>query len=144
MQREGSPNPLLTDDAGRAAAIDELHWHRDAGRIDDDTLAIRIERAERARTKADLAILFADLPRQQTMPVGAAYTDRIERARSRRRSAQKVVAIAAAIALGLFLLMGLAFDGWFWCWIFVVIPIAAVIAEWRNLTAKPAQPRLAG
>lgn len=144
MQRQGATNSLLTDDAGRTAAIEELGWHRDCGRIDDEAYAVRVERARRARTKADLAILFADLPRQQTMPAGAAYTDRIERARRRRFAAYKVVGIAAAIGVFLLLLMGIGFAGWAWAWIFLFIPVVTTVFEWRNLRAKPAQIRVIG
>lgn len=142
MRKGGDVDRLLTDEAGRAAAIEELGWHRDCGRIGDDVYLIRVERAERARSKADLAVLFADLPRQQTMPAGSVYTDRVERARARRHAGYKAVAIATAVAMFLMLLLGLEFEGWAWSWVFLLIPIVTVAVEWGNLRAKPAEIKL--
>lgn len=50
-------------DAERERAVSELSEHFAAGRMTPDELDERLELAWRARTAADLAPLFADLPR---------------------------------------------------------------------------------
>ena len=49
-------------DADREAAVAALDAHRDAGRLDDVGFEERSVRARRASTRADLDLLFIDLP----------------------------------------------------------------------------------
>ena len=49
-------------DADREAAVASLDVHRDAGRLDDVGFEERSVRARRADTRADLDLLFIDLP----------------------------------------------------------------------------------
>jgi hypothetical protein len=53
---------LRIGDAEREAAVTAIGEHYAAGRLDRDELEERIEAAWRARTRADLAVLFTDLP----------------------------------------------------------------------------------
>jgi hypothetical protein len=55
---------LRISDADRDQAIAELSEHFQAGRLSTDELDDRTGRALQARTAADLAALFTDLPRQ--------------------------------------------------------------------------------
>ena len=56
---------LRVSDADRDRAIAELSEHYQAGRLTTEELEDRTGRALQARTTADLAALFTDLPRRQ-------------------------------------------------------------------------------
>ncbi len=56
---------LRVSDADRDRAIAELSEHYQAGRLSTEELKDRTGRALQARTAADLAALFTDLPRQR-------------------------------------------------------------------------------
>jgi hypothetical protein len=58
---------LRVSDADRDRAIAELSEHYQAGRLTTDELEDRTGRALQARTAADLAALFTDLPRRQAL-----------------------------------------------------------------------------
>ena len=62
---------LRVSDADRDRAIAELSEHFQAGRLSTEELEDRTGRALQARTAADLAALFTDLPRRQA-PVASA------------------------------------------------------------------------
>src|SRR6516164_4112404 len=62
---------LRVSDADRDRAIAELSEHFQAGRLSTEELEDRTGRALQARTAADLAALFTDLPRRQA-PVTSA------------------------------------------------------------------------
>src|SRR6185503_6302811 len=59
-------------DADRDQAIAELSEHYQAGRLTTEEFEDRTGRALQARTTADLADLFTDLPRRQAPTTGAA------------------------------------------------------------------------
>jgi hypothetical protein len=59
---------LRVSDADRDRAIAELSEHYQAGRLSTEELQDRTGRALQARTAADLAALFTDLPRQRQVP----------------------------------------------------------------------------
>jgi hypothetical protein len=61
--------------AEREAAASALSEHFAAGRLDQDELEERLDRAYAAKTGADLELLFLDLPRPG-LPVAAAEPDR--------------------------------------------------------------------
>jgi hypothetical protein len=63
---------LRVSDADRDRAIAELSEHYQAGRLTTEELEDRTGRALQARTTADLAALFTDLPRRQGSVTGAA------------------------------------------------------------------------
>ena len=63
---KGHPSgSLRVSDADRDRAIAELSEHYQAGRITTEEFEDRSGRALQARTTADLADLFTDLPRRQ-------------------------------------------------------------------------------
>src|SRR5215813_13628074 len=63
---QGRPSgSLRVSDADRDRAIAELSEHYQAGRLTTEEFEDRTGRALQARTTADLAALFADLPRRQ-------------------------------------------------------------------------------
>ena len=65
---------LRVSDADRDRAIAELSEHYQAGRLTTEELEDRTGRALQARTTADLAALFTDLPRRQTPMTGGTAT----------------------------------------------------------------------
>jgi Domain of unknown function (DUF1707) len=62
---------MRVSDADRDRAIAELSEHYQAGRITTEEFEDRSGRALQARTTADLADLFTDLPRRQAPTTGA-------------------------------------------------------------------------
>jgi hypothetical protein len=54
--------PVRASDADRERAVRSLRGHYAAGRLDVEELEPRIERAWAARSRAELAALFRDLP----------------------------------------------------------------------------------
>ena len=72
---QGHPSgSLRVSDADRDRAIAELSEHYQAGRLTTEEFEDRAGRALQARTAADLAALFTDLPRRQASMTGATAT----------------------------------------------------------------------
>ena len=65
---------MRVSDADRDRAIAELSEHYQAGRLTAEEFEDRTSRALQARTTADLADLFTDLPRRQAPTTGATAT----------------------------------------------------------------------
>ncbi len=83
--------------AEREAAASALSEHFAAGRLDQDELEERLDRAYAAKTAADLAPLFQDLPRPG-LPLAASEPDRAAAPRpSTGRSALLVAVLAFAV-----------------------------------------------
>src|SRR4249919_1583462 len=72
--RDHPSGSLRVSDADRDRAIAELSEHYQAGRLTTEELEDRTGRALQARTAADLAALFTDLPRRQAPMTGATTT----------------------------------------------------------------------
>jgi hypothetical protein len=73
---------LRVSDADRDRAIAELSEHYQAGRLTTEELEDRTGRALQARTTADLAALFTDLPWRQASATGATATSAVSAARA--------------------------------------------------------------
>lgn len=58
-----STSGIRLSDGEREHALATLQRHYAEGRLDDDELELRVSYASRARTRGELAPLFADLPR---------------------------------------------------------------------------------
>jgi hypothetical protein len=72
---QGHPSgSLRVSDADRDRAIAELSEHYQAGRLTTEEFEDRTGRALQARTTADLAALFTDLPRRQALGTGTTAT----------------------------------------------------------------------
>ena len=65
---------MRVSDADRDQAIAELSEHYQAGRLTTEEFEDRSGRALQARTTADLADLFTDLPRRQAPMTGGTAT----------------------------------------------------------------------
>jgi hypothetical protein len=70
--KDNPSGSLRVSDADRDRAIAELSEHYQAGRLTTEELEDRTGRAIQARTAADLAALFTDLPRRQAPVTSAA------------------------------------------------------------------------
>jgi hypothetical protein len=96
----GSPSDVPSVRIGtaeREAAASALSEHFAAGRLDQDELEERLDRAYAAKTGADLELLFRDLPRPVSS-VAAAEPDRAPAAgRSTGRSALLFAVLAFAV-----------------------------------------------
>ena len=96
----GSPSdvpPVRIGTAEREAAASALSEHFAAGRLDQDELEERLDRAYAAKTAADLEPLFRDLPRPAP-PVTATEPDwSTASRRSAGRSALLFVVLAFAV-----------------------------------------------
>jgi Domain of unknown function (DUF1707) len=97
----GSPSDVPSVRIGtaeREAAASALSEHFAAGRLDQDELEERLDRAYAAKTRADLEPLFQDLPRPAS-PVAASQPGRAEAAtgRSTGRSALLLALLAFAV-----------------------------------------------
>ena len=93
----GSPGDVPSVRIGtaeREAAASALSEHFAAGRLDQDELEERLDRAYAAKTGADLEPLFQDLPRP-ALQVAAAEPDRAE---GPRRSNGRSVLLFAVLA----------------------------------------------
>lgn len=80
--RDHPSGSLRVSDADRDRAIAELSEHYQAGRLTTEELEERTGRALQARTAADLAALFTDLPRRQAPVTSAAASAPASPARS--------------------------------------------------------------
>jgi hypothetical protein len=96
----GSPSDVPSVRIGtveREAAASALSEHFAAGRLDQDELEERLDRAYAAKTAADLEPLFQDLPRPAS-PVTASEPDRSAASgRSAGRSALLIAVLAFAV-----------------------------------------------
>ena len=125
---KGHPSgSLRVSDADRDRAIAELSEHYQAGRLTTEELEDRTGRALQARTTADLAALFTDLPRRQAPMTGGTATSAASTAPAspakawpaRVPVASRPVAILAVVAV-LALLSGHLFHiAW--------VPVVAII-----------------
>ena len=70
VTKDHQGSSLRLSDADRDRAVAELSEHFQAGRIAADELDDRVGRALQARTAADLAPLFADLPGKRPAATG--------------------------------------------------------------------------
>jgi hypothetical protein len=70
VTKDHPASSLRLSDADRDRAVAELSEHFQAGRIAADELDDRVGRALQARTAADLAPLFADLPGKRPTATG--------------------------------------------------------------------------
>ena len=90
---------MRVSDADRDQAIAELSEHYQAGRLTTEEFEDRSGRALQARTTADLAGLFTDLPRRQASTTGAATTSTAPASPARSWPARVPVAPVTILAV---------------------------------------------
>ena len=122
--RDHPSGSLRVSDADRDRAIAELSEHYQAGRLTTEELEDRTGRALQARTAADLAALFTDLPRRQAPVTSAAPRAAAPRAVGTARSWPARVPMAPfaiiAVVVGLALLIGHPHIAW--------VPVLVLVA----------------
>lgn len=90
LPRAGWPDQgMRVSDADRTEVADRLAKHYSDGRLDQAEFDDRLDRAMRAKTRADLIGLLADLPEGQ-VPVPA---DNARRPRSQRRQQRQILKV---------------------------------------------------
>lgn len=111
----GEPGGVRIGDRERERAISALGDHMAAGRLTMEEYQHRLDLAGHARTDADLAPLFSDLP--------AAAPAVVKAPPPRRDSGlERLVAASGGLALIAFFVCGFALHGWAWSWIFFLVP----------------------
>jgi hypothetical protein len=122
---------LRVADADREQAVDELREHTVAGRLTSEELEERIESAYRARTRADLERLRADLPVSSTS-VKLALTKR--KTQLRRRLVQEAGGSAGVSAICVGTWLASDPSGSFWPgWIIAFTLLPVIRDAWRLL-----------
>jgi Domain of unknown function (DUF1707) len=111
---------LRVSDADRDRAIAELSEHYQAGRLTTEELEDRTGRALQARTAADLAGLFADLPRQRQVPATTAASTPVGRGRSWPARVPMAPFAVLAVVVALALLSAHPHIAW--------VPVLALVA----------------
>lgn len=119
-------------DAERQEALDTLGEHLGTGRLDIDEFSDRSARAGAARTRGDLAPLFADLPAPHPSvlraPSSKAAVQPAPRLSVSERLASSAVPIAAVVAILLYLTVARGF------WLVFLLPgiIALLVGSARG------------
>ncbi len=92
---------MRVSDAERTAVADRLSQHYADGRLDKGEFEERLDRAMNAKTRADLAGLFAGLPPSTSSPdVAVAPAAAVQRRRPAHRAVFLVVVIVIAAIVG--------------------------------------------
>lgn len=117
---------LRLSDTERDEAIARLGAYAREGRLSDAEAAERATTARSARTRGDLAPLFADLPRDSAAGAVASSTEARPRS-DYRRWGVVASALMPFVALSLFFLSGNAWGYEFaWLW-FLLIPVTGIL-----------------
>lgn len=143
--------------AEREAAIRQLAFHANAGRLTADELAQRSAEVEAARTRGELDAIFADLPEADAAPYGrtpadappaaayppvgmpgpvdapgpaAASAAPAPYAGDRPPATARLTAMSGTLALIAFLLCGFVLRGWAWAWVFFLVP--GLVHTWNG------------
>ncbi|MEI2765252.1 MAG: DUF1707 domain-containing protein [Dermatophilaceae bacterium] len=131
--------------AEREAALRQLSFHTNAGRLSPDELAERSAAVEAARTRGELDAVFVDLPDADAQPYGPRPADAAPAAAyppvgmprpsdagpapapapyagGQSATMSRLVAMSGSLALLAFLACGFLLRGWAWAWIFFLVP----------------------
>jgi len=118
--RDYPSGSMRVSDADRDRAIAELSEHYQAGRLTTEEFEDRTDHALQARTSADLAALFTDLPRRQAPVTSAAASAPASPGRSWPALVPVVPVAVLAIVAMLALLGGHPFH-------FAWLPVVAIV-----------------
>lgn len=115
---------LRVSDADRERAMADLATHYAEGRLDHEEYDERLDAIWTARTRADLAVLFGDLPRLAPTPTPTSTPP----ARASRRRARVPLVPVLALVIGLAILVKAP-------WLVLVVGLAIL---WSRRRACPA------
>ena len=118
---------VLASDSDREHCSRLLHGAYADGRLTVDELEARLDRAERATTRVELALIVRDVPKRRLERFGAAV-DRFDRAALKAHGTSVVVVNGSLI--GVWELTG---GGWFWPAI-ALVP-TALLFTWHGLSS---------
>jgi hypothetical protein len=127
----GDPSEIRVADADREQVVEELREHTIAGRLTSEELEERSESAYRARTRAELDVLRADLPVSSTSVKLALFKRKTQ---LRRRLAQEAGGGlgVSALSVGIWLLTGGHHHGEFWpAWVIGATMLPIIRDSWR-------------
>lgn len=132
MSTASQDGGLRVSDADRDQAISELSEHFQAGRLSTEEFEDRSGRALQARTRADLAALFTDLPRAKPGgPVPATSSARVDTPAASAPARAGLVTVLPIVVLAIIALVG-AVSGHF---VTVgVLPVIVTLIVVRRLT----------
>ncbi len=116
---------LRVSDGDRERAMADLATHYAEGRLDHEEYDERLDAIWTARTRADLALLFGDLPRLQPTPSAAPARG----PRQRQRTRVPLLPVLA-LALGLSILVHAP-------WLLVVVPLWFVLSRRGGCATQP-------
>jgi hypothetical protein len=127
----GDPSEMRVADADRERVVEELREHTIAGRLTSEELEERSGSAYRARTRAELDVLRADLPVSATSVKLALFK---RKAQLRRRLAQEAGGGlgVSALSVGIWLLTGGHHHIDFWpAWVIGATMLPIIRDSWR-------------
>jgi hypothetical protein len=137
---------MRISDAERAEVADRLSKHYSDGRLDQAEFNERLDRAMKAKTRADLSGLFADLPAGDEPEKAAKAVRQPDRRPGSRRPVQRIVGLVLITIVAIFVARALMwpFFGFFGHVLFVPVPwiliaIAAFLC-WRYATRHRRRP----
>ena len=130
MCHMSSPDEMRIGNADREAAQNALQRHLTEGRLDLDEYGERSMRAAQARTRAELAALFTDLPEPHPVlqpatsaPVASSWQQTAGRSTGPLfgRVGETAAALAPLVAIALFFLV------WHSWLVFLLVPVAGAV-----------------
>lgn len=127
----GDPSEMRVADADREQAVEELREHTVAGRLTSEELEERSESAYRARTRAELDALRADLPVSSASVKLALFKRKTQ---LRRRLAQEAGGGlgVSALSIGIWLVTGGHHHSDFWpAWVIGATMLPIIRDSWR-------------
>lgn len=123
------PNVRIGD-AERDAAVEALREHHVAGRLSPEEFSERMEAALSAHTRADLDVLFQDLP-QDSPPAAQLAVPAAPAGLARPTDGyHRAIQVISAVAWPAALIFNFA-TGWQWWWV-ILIPALILPALVRN------------
>jgi len=139
----GDPN-MRVSHAERTEVADRLSKHYGDGRLDEGEFNERLDRAMKAKTRADLDGLFDDLPGLDDEPAPPAVVRQPRPRIPLARIAFLAFVVLAAIMVGQVLARPLFFPfggglfpwGWSWGWHIPWLLIGIVVFLWWRLTHR--------
>jgi Flp pilus assembly protein TadB len=140
MSNPASPSgtDMRIGDAERTEVADRLARHFSHGRLDDAEFSQRLDRAMRAKTRADLSGLLADLPPDPApAPQGGRAEKRPDRraGRQRRRQSVRTLVLLVGLVIGaLMIARWLAHSTAVW------IILAVIAFAWLRRDAARSRP----
>jgi hypothetical protein len=117
------PSSLRVADADREALVGELREHMVAGRLSEEELEDRVDRAYKAKTQADLDALRVDLP---LSPAVVRQSLQQRRSHLRRRLLQEAGGslTASGVCVAIWLAAGAHGQFWpIWVIVFTLLPL---------------------